>query len=128
MIKVSSLIQNHFRGNIPARRMSTTAAMSVRTEWLEPTSFNHSEEYEVAIKFYVRYIVHRDNLNEIEFANAKKSEQERATKELSHAIYGKIVYKLVGILNEARYQSKEMDDPLVEAIQELLEEVEETMK
>jgi hypothetical protein len=130
MIKVRELIQHHFRGFVPARRMSTVAAMKVSSKKVEPmpSTFNHSEDYEVAIKFCVRYIVHRDTLNDLEFADAKKYEQAVASKALAQSIYGDIVYKLSRILYEAKYQSRDIDDPLVEEIQKLLEEVEGTMK
>ncbi len=44
------------------------------------------------------------------------------------SMVGDIVYKLSRILCEAKYQSRDIDDPLVEEIQKLLEEVEGTMK
>tara|TARA_R110000782_G_scaffold105805_1_gene193822 strand:+ start:840 stop:1229 length:390 start_codon:yes stop_codon:yes gene_type:complete len=129
MISIKEAARSTLVGYVAPRRMMTAPFLVLGDEKIGMDTFVKGEEYVLKATYCVRYIVHSDpTLTDQQWAEKVAFEKQQATRILAQSVYGEITYRLSKILQEARYQSRDMDDPLVEEIQKLLEEVEGTMK
>ena len=128
MISIKDAARSTLVGYVAPRRMMTTPFLVLGDEKIGMDTFVKGEEYVLKATYYVRYIVHSDpTLSDHQWAEKVEAEKQQATRILAQSVYGGISYRLSKILQEARYQSKDMDDPLVEEIKDLIDDIQEVM-
>tara|TARA_R110000824_G_scaffold169675_1_gene346815 strand:+ start:84 stop:473 length:390 start_codon:yes stop_codon:yes gene_type:complete len=128
MISIKDAARSNLVGYVAPRRMMTTPFLVLGDEKIGMDTFVKGEEYVLKATYCVRYIVHSDpSLSDQQWAEKVEAEKQQATRILSHSVYGGIIHRLSKILQEASYQSRDMDDPLVEEIEDLMACIQEAM-